>query len=43
VLGISPFWDQAIFGLLLLLAITLDRFISVRLTAALRVRGARHE
>ena len=43
VLGISPFWNQAIWGLLLLLAITLDRFISVRLTAALRVRGARHE
>ena len=43
VLGISPFWDQAIWGFLLLLAITLDRFISVRLTAALRVRGARHE
>jgi len=43
VLGISPFWDQAIFGLLLLLAITLDRLIQVRLTAALRVRGARHE
>jgi rhamnose transport system permease protein len=43
VLGISPFWDQTIWGLLLLLAIALDRFISVRLTAALRVRGARHE
>jgi len=43
VLGISPFWNQAIWGLLLLLAITLDRFIAVRLTAALRVRGARHE
>ena len=43
VLGISPFWDQAIWGFLLLLAIALDRFISVRLTAALRVRGARHE
>jgi rhamnose transport system permease protein len=43
VLGISPFWDQAIWGFLLLLAITIDRFISVRLTAALRVRGARHE
>ena len=43
VLGISPFWNQAIFGFLLLLAITLDRFISLRLTAALRVRGARHE
>ena len=36
VLGISPFWDQAIFGFLLLLAITLDRFISLMLTAALR-------
>jgi rhamnose transport system permease protein len=43
VLGISPFWDQAIWGFLLLLAITIDRFISVRLNAALRVRGARHE
>ena len=43
VLGISPFWDQAIWGFLLLLAITIDRFISVRLTEALRVRGARHE
>jgi len=43
VLGISPFWNQAIWGLLLLLAITLDRFIAVRLTAALRVKGARHE
>jgi rhamnose transport system permease protein len=43
VLGISPFWNQAIFGFLLLLDITLDRLISVRLTAALRVRGARHE
>ncbi len=43
VLGISDFWDQAIFGFLLILAITIDRIISVRLTAALRVRGARHE
>ena len=34
VLGISPFWDQAIAGFLLLLAITLDRVISVRLVAA---------
>ena len=41
VLGISPFWDQAIWGFLLILAISVDRFISVRLTAALRVRGAR--
>jgi rhamnose transport system permease protein len=43
VLGISPFWDQAIWGFLLIVAISVDRFISVRLTAALRVRGARHE
>jgi len=42
VLGISDFWDQAIAGFLLLLAITLDRGISVRLAAALRKRGARH-
>jgi len=41
VLGISPFWDQAIAGLLLILAISLDRAISVRLTAALRTRSAR--
>jgi rhamnose transport system permease protein len=40
VLGISPFWDQAIAGLLLLAAITLDRVISLRLTAALRRRSA---
>jgi len=43
VLGISPFWDQAIWGFLLILAIALDRFIAVRLTAALRLKGARHE
>ena len=40
VLGISPFWDQAIAGALLLAAITLDRIISLRLTAALRRRSA---
>ncbi len=39
VLGISPFWDQAIWGFLLLLAITVDRFIAVRLAASLRLRG----
>jgi rhamnose transport system permease protein len=42
VLGISPFWDQAIWGFLLILAIALDRFIAVRLTAALRLRRTRH-
>jgi rhamnose transport system permease protein len=40
VLGISPFWDQAIAGALLLAAITLDRVISLRLSAALRRRSA---
>jgi rhamnose transport system permease protein len=42
VLGISPFWDQAIWGFLLLLAITLDQTITVRLTSALRKRRTRH-
>ena len=41
VLGISDFWDQAIAGFLLLVAITLDRLISLRLAAALRTRRAR--
>jgi rhamnose transport system permease protein len=41
VLGISPFWDQSIAGFLLLVAIALDRFISLRLTAALRIRSTR--
>jgi rhamnose transport system permease protein len=39
VLGISPFWDQAIAGFLLLVAITLDRVISLKLMAALRQRS----
>ena len=43
VLGISPFWDQAIWGFLLILAISVDRLIAIRLAAALRRRGARHE
>jgi rhamnose transport system permease protein len=44
VLGISPFWVQAIAGFLLIAAITLDRGISVRLTTTLRkgnYRGGR--
>lgn len=41
VLGISPFWDQAISGLLLISAITLDRAMSVRLAVALRRRRSR--
>jgi rhamnose transport system permease protein len=43
VLGISPFWDQAIWGFLLLLAITLDQAITERLTSALRRTRTRHE
>jgi rhamnose transport system permease protein len=42
VLGISPFWDQAIWGFLLLLAIALDQTITERLTSALRKRRTRH-
>jgi rhamnose transport system permease protein len=42
VLGISPFWDQAIWGFLLLLAIALDQTITERLTSALRRRRTRH-
>jgi rhamnose transport system permease protein len=38
VLGVSPFWDQAIAGALLLGAIALDRGISLQLAAALRKR-----
>jgi rhamnose transport system permease protein len=40
VLGIPPLWIQAIAGFLLLLAITLDRAISVRLLTSLRVRSS---
>jgi len=40
VLGISPLWLEAISGFLLLLAITLDRVISLRLQAALRRRSS---
>jgi rhamnose transport system permease protein len=43
VLGISPFWDQAIWGFLLILAIALDQAITVRLTSVLRPRRTRHE
>jgi rhamnose transport system permease protein len=41
VLGITPFWDQAISGLLLISAISLDRGIQVRVTTALRRRRSR--
>jgi rhamnose transport system permease protein len=39
VLGISPNWDSTISGALLLLAIILDRLISVRVANALRSRS----
>jgi rhamnose transport system permease protein len=42
VLGVSPFWDTAISGLLLLGAIALDRIISLRVAATLRKRRSRH-
>jgi rhamnose transport system permease protein len=40
VLGISPLWLESISGFLLLVAITLDRVISVQLMAALRRRSS---
>jgi rhamnose transport system permease protein len=39
--GVSPFWTQAISGMMILLAISLDRLISLQLTAALRRRRLR--
>ena len=42
VVGVSPFWTQAISGALILTAITVDRVVNLQLTAALRVRRARH-
>src|SRR5439155_10318962 len=40
VVGVSPFWNQAIAGGLLLAAITLDRGISLRLAAILKKKKA---
>jgi len=40
VLGVSPFWNQAIAGALLLAAISLDRGIELKLSAMLRKRRA---
>jgi rhamnose transport system permease protein len=42
VLGISSFWDLAIDGFLIVVAISLDHWISVRLTSALRKRSLQH-
>ena len=41
VVGVSPFWTQAIEGMLILVAISIDRLISVQLTASLRKRRLR--
>jgi len=41
VIGISSIWTEAISGLLLITAITLDRGIQLRLAAALRKRRVR--
>jgi rhamnose transport system permease protein len=41
VLRVDAFWQMAAIGALLLLAITFDRFIGLRLDAALRQRSAR--
>ena len=37
--GVSSFWDQAVAGLLLVLAIALDRYLVVRSERVLRVEG----
>ena len=41
VIGVSSIWIEAIYGLMLIAAITLDRGIQVRLAAALRKRRVR--
>ena len=41
VLKVAAFWQQAAVGALLLLAIAIDRFVGLRLEAALRQRSAR--
>jgi rhamnose transport system permease protein len=40
--GVSPFWTQAISGMLILVAITLDRVLTLELTAVLRRRRSAH-
>ena len=42
VVGVSPFWTQAISGMMILVAITLDRLVSLQLTASLRRRRSAH-
>jgi rhamnose transport system permease protein len=40
-LKVNPFWEQAIDGFLLLVAITIDRLLALRVAAALQRRSAR--
>ncbi|MFC4591084.1 ABC transporter permease [Sphaerisporangium corydalis] len=42
VLKVNSFWQQALTGALLLLAITVDRVLAVRVTRLLRKRSVRH-
>jgi rhamnose transport system permease protein len=42
VLKVNSFWQQALTGALLLLAITVDRVLAVRVTRLLRRRSVRH-
>ncbi|MEU6410338.1 ABC transporter permease [Microbispora sp. NPDC046933] len=42
VLRVDPFWQQAITGALLLLAISVDRLLALRVARILRRRNARH-
>ncbi|MFC4008893.1 ABC transporter permease [Nonomuraea purpurea] len=42
VLKVNAFWQDALIGFLLLLAISVDRLLAVRMTRALRRRNARH-
>jgi rhamnose transport system permease protein len=39
VLKVTPFWQDAITGVLLLLAITIDRLLALRVTRVLRARS----
>ncbi|MDH2425364.1 ABC transporter permease [Sphaerisporangium sp. TRM90804] len=41
-LKVNPFWQQAVTGALLLLAISVDRLLAARVARALRKRNARH-
>ncbi|MEU7076466.1 ABC transporter permease [Streptomyces sp. NPDC046409] len=43
VLKVDSFWQGAITGALLLLAISVDRIVNLRMTTALRKRNARHD